>query len=190
VKNLTHFVAVLALGASLASVACDKGTTGAAPAGSGSAAAAAVSDKDLVAGDMAPDVELPLQDGSKVKLADKKGGIVLVYFYPKDDTPGCTAEAQGLRDNFDELKGLGVTVYGVSTQDADSHQAFIDKYDLPFPLVIDDGTVSKAFQVPSKLGFLARQSFLIGKDGKILKVWRDVDARAHAAEVLAAAKAG
>jgi peroxiredoxin Q/BCP len=179
----------LFLACALSLAGCDQ-TAGTVATGGGAASGiAAGASGELAAGAMAPEVTLPLHDGTKVQLSDKRGSLVLVYFYPKDDTPGCTAEAQGLRDNFEELQKLGVNVYGVSTQDAESHQAFIDKYDLPFPLVIDDGTVSKAFQVPSKLGFLARQSFLIGKDGKLVKVWREVDARQHAADVLAAARA-
>ena len=141
-------------------------------------------------GDSAPDVTLTLHDGKSVKLSDSRGNLVFLYFYPKDDTPGCTVEAQGLRDSYDELTKAGVKVFGVSLQDATSHQAFIDKHDLPFPLVVDaDGAVAKAFDVPVKGEYAARHSFLIGKDGKLLKVWREVTPDGHAAEVLAAAKA-
>lgn len=141
-------------------------------------------------GDEAPDVELTLHDGKTVKLTALEGELVFIYFYPKDDTPGCTVEAQGLRDSYEALTAAGVKVFGVSLQDAESHQAFIDKHELPFPLVVDaDGAVAKAFDVPVKGEYAARHSFLVGKDGKLAKVWRDVTPDGHAAEVLAAAKA-
>jgi peroxiredoxin Q/BCP len=143
----------------------------------------------LAAGDAAPAITMTLQDGKTVELASLKGKQVLVYFYPKDDTPGCTVEAQGLRDAFTDLQAAGVQVYGVSTQDAASHAAFIDKHDLPFPLVVDSGgEVAKAFRVPVKGEYASRQSFLIGTDGKIKKVWLQVKPDAHAAEVLSAAR--
>src|SRR5262249_34464331 len=143
----------------------------------------------LKAGDAAPDIAVKLQDGKEVKLSSLAGKMVLIYFYPKDDTPGCTIEAQGLRDGWADIQAAGLVVYGVSMQDADSHKAFIDKYKLPFPLVVDtDGAVAKAFHVPVKGAYASRQSFLIGKDGKIKQVWLDVDPKEHAASVIAAAK--
>jgi peroxiredoxin Q/BCP len=143
----------------------------------------------LKAGDPAPDVTFKLHDGKEVKLSSLKGKQVLVYFYPKDDTPGCTAQAQGLRDGWADLQAAGLVVYGVSTQGAQSHQAFIDKYQLPFPLVVDeDGAVAKAFRVPLRNSYAARQSFLIGADGKIKQAWLEVDPKEHAATVIAAAK--
>jgi len=155
-----------------------------------STATASSSASPLTEGDPAPDVTFTLHDGKEVKLAELKGELVFVYFYPKDDTPGCTVEAQGLRDSYQELVAAGVKVFGVSLQDAESHRAFIDKHELPFPLVVDgSGVVAKAFDVPVKGEYAARQSFLIGKDGKVVKVWRDVTPNGHAAEVLAAAKA-
>lgn len=145
--------------------------------------------KPLEAGDPAPDITFKLTDGKEVKLSSLAGKQVLVYFYPKDDTPGCTAQAQGLRDGWTELQAAGLEVYGVSTQDAESHKAFIEKHNLPFPLVVDeDGAVAKAFRVPMRLSFAARQSFLIGKDGKIKQVWLEVDPKEHASTVIAAAK--
>jgi peroxiredoxin Q/BCP len=145
--------------------------------------------KPLEVGDAAPNIKWKLQDGKEVDLASLKGKQVLVYFYPKDDTPGCTVEAQGLRDGWAELQAAGLEVYGVSTQDAQSHHSFIDKHKLPFPLVVDtDGSVAKAFRVPLRGSFAARQSFLIGKDGKIKHVWLDVDPKEHTATVIAAAK--
>lgn len=141
------------------------------------------------AGEAAPDFELRDQDGELHAIEDYRGKWVALYFYPKDDTPGCTVEAQGLRDSYEQLTEAGVTVFGVSLQDADSHKAFIDKHDLPFPLVVDaGGDVAKAFDVPVKGEYASRHSFLIGKDGKLVKVWREVTPDGHAAEVLAAAK--
>ncbi|PKN54234.1 MAG: peroxiredoxin [Deltaproteobacteria bacterium HGW-Deltaproteobacteria-14] len=139
----------------------------------------------MAAGDPAPDVTLTLTDGTRVALASLKGKRVLIYFYPKDDTPGCTAEAKGIRDAWPDLQAAGLAVYGVSTQDADSHQAFIDKYSLPFPLAVDDGALADAFQVPRRFGLTARQSFLVGVDGELEHVWREVSAATHAADVLA-----
>lgn len=145
--------------------------------------------KPLAIGDAAPDITLKLHDGKEVRLSSLQGKQVLVYFYPKDDTPGCTVEAQGIRDGWADIQAAGLEVYGVSMQDADSHKAFIDKYSLPFPLVVDtDGSVAKAFRVPTKLTFASRQSFLIGKDGKIKQVWLEVNPKEHAAAILAAAK--
>jgi peroxiredoxin Q/BCP len=163
--------------------------SGAAPTAATSAAATDSKVEPLKVGDAAPDITLTLQDGKAVKLSSLAGKQVLVYFYPKDDTPGCTIEAQGLRDGWADLQASGLEVYGVSGQDAASHQAFIDKHSLPFPLVVDtDGAVSKAFHVPMRGTFAARQSFLIGKDGKIKQVWLEVNPKEHAAAVLAAAK--
>ncbi|WP_218920260.1 peroxiredoxin [Chondromyces crocatus] len=143
----------------------------------------------LKAGDPAPDVTLKLHDGKEVKLSSLAGKQVLVYFYPKDDTPGCTVQAEGLRDGWTDIQAAGLEVFGVSTQGAESHTAFIDKYKLPFPLVVDeDGAIARAFGVPVRGVFASRQSFLIGKDGKIKSTWREVDPKEHAATVLAAAK--
>lgn len=110
-------------------------------------------------------------------------GLTLVYFYPKADTPGCTAQACSLRDSFAGLKARGVQVVGVSEDNANAQKKFREKYQLPFTLVADaDGQVAKAFGVPTFLGFTKRQSFLI-KDGKV--VWRDlsVSPKTHVAEV-------
>ena len=197
-KRPTLFSPVLFLAAlTLGGAACD-GEQKSAPAGSASGQPAATTPDPkgattdaLKPGDAAPDVTFTLQDGKTLKLSSLAGKQVLVYFYPKDDTPGCTVEAQGLRDGWADIQAAGLEVYGVSTQDADSHKAFIDKQKLPFPLVVDtDASVAKAFRVPLRGTFAARQSFLVGKDGKIKQVWLDVDPKAHAAAVIAAAKSG
>lgn len=191
----THLSALATVALALASAACNEPTSAptptAAPAQSGQPAAAhdAQQPASLKAGDAAPDVTFKLQDGKEVKLSSLQGKQVLVYFYPKDDTPGCTKQAEGLRDGWADIQAAGVEVFGVSTQDAQSHQAFIDKYKLPFPLVVDvDGSVAKAFRVPLRNQYAARQSFLIGKDGKIKQVWLEVDPKEHAPTVIAAAK--
>ena len=152
-------------------------------------AAPAAPSAALAVGDAAPDLTLALHDGRQVALSSLRGKSVLVYFYPKDDTPGCTIEAQGLRDGWADIQAAGLEVFGVSTQDATSHQAFIDKHSLPFPLVVDpEGKVAEAFRVPLRGGMAARQSFLIGPDGKIKQVWLQVNPQEHAATVIAAAK--
>jgi peroxiredoxin Q/BCP len=185
----SRFVMLFAV-ALLVFPACNNNNTAPAPAAASAKAPAEASEtKSLAAGDAAPDVTLKLHDGKEVRLSNLAGKQVLVYFYPKDDTPGCTVEAQGLRDGWEDIKAAGLEVYGVSMQDADSHKAFIDKYNLPFPLVVDtDGAVAKAFRVPTRMTFASRQSFLIGKDGKIKQVWLEVNPKEHAGAILAAAK--
>src|SRR5438067_1018772 len=93
----------------------------------------------LEAGDRAPAFSLPDQDGKIHRLADYKGQMVVLYFYPKDETPGCTAEACSFRDNEPAIKAQGAVVLGVSTDDAGSHQRFREKHELPFPLLVDEG---------------------------------------------------
>jgi peroxiredoxin Q/BCP len=158
-------------------------TTAAAPA------ADPASTTQLKEGDDAPKVSFTLQDGKTVSLDSLKGKQVAVYFYPKDDTPGCTVEAQGIRDQWEAFEKAGIQVFGVSLQDAASHSAFIEKHKLPFDLVVDpDQSVPKAFGVPVRDNqYAARHTFLIGADGKIKKVWREVNPKEHAKELLDAA---
>ena len=115
------------------------------------------------------------QDGGNVSFANVyKKGITLVYFYPKAGTPGCTAEACSLRDNYDDLRAKGIQIIGVSEDKADAQKKFQDKYKLPFTLIADtDGAVAKAFGVPTMMGLAKRQSFIV-KDGKI--AWLDLSA--------------
>ena len=138
-------------------------------------------------GQPAPDVQLAFHDGSGTMLSALKGKHVVLYFYPKDDTPGCRIEAQGFRDHHKALTDAGIKVFGVSMQGAASHRAFIEKERLPFSLVVDDGSVAKAFGVPVLGEFASRQTILIGPDGIVKKVWRSVSPSGHAEEVLAAA---
>lgn len=145
----------------------------------------------LKVGDAAPQAESLDQDGRPVSLRQLYGsGWTLVYFFPKADTPGCTAEACSLRDAFADLARKGVTVVGVSADTPKEQKAFRDKYHLPFTLLADsDKHVIRAFGVPTTLGFASRQSFLV-KDGKI--VWRDLHAstKQQAADILKAVSAG
>ncbi|MEY4549028.1 MAG: hypothetical protein RL685_5223 [Pseudomonadota bacterium] len=142
-------------------------------------------------GDPAPAVKLTLQNGNTIDLAGLKGKQVAVYFYPKDDTPGCTVEAQGIRDQWEAFQKAGIEVFGVSMQDAASHTAFIEKHKLPFNLVVDaDKKVTESFGVPVRGGeFASRHTFLIGADGNIKQVWREVTPAEHARQVLEAAGA-
>jgi len=141
----------------------------------------------LEVGDTAPDVGNLNQDGEVVALGELyPTGLVLVYFYPKADTGGCTAQACSLRDEYEALTDLGITVVGVSTDTTEDQKAFQEKYNLPFILLADtDQKVVKAFGVPANGGMAARQAFLI-QDGVI--VWRDLTASTseQAADVLAA----
>lgn len=141
-------------------------------------------------GDKAPAFSLPDQDGAEHRLADQKGKWTLLYFYPKDDTPGCTREACALRDSFPEFKKLGIDVFGVSTDSVQSHQKFALKFGLPFTLLADDqkkavadyGVGAKALGIP--LPFPSRTSFLIDPDLTIAKVYDKVKPEEHAQEVL------
>src|SRR6478672_2722952 len=139
----------------------------------------------LAVGTPAPEVVGTDAKGTTFKLSAQKGKFAIVYFYPKDDTPGCTKEACAFRDAFDKFVAAGVTIFGVSHDAEPSHKAFMQKYTLPFPLVADpSGAVTKAYHVPSTLGFDKRVTFLVGPDGKIVKVYPDVDPGVHAKELL------
>lgn len=145
-------------------------------------------------GSKAPSFTLTSDDGTKVKLADLKGSIVVLYFYPKDDTPGCTKEACAFRDRENELTKHGVKVLGVSPDDKDSHAAFHDKFNLNFPLLADkDHKVAEkygAWREKNMYGKVSmgiqRSTFLIDADGKIAKVWKRVQVDGHDAKVLEA----
>ena len=148
----------------------------------------------LAPGSPAPHFSLPGGSGNTVSLADFAGkSIVLVYFYPKDDTPGCTKEACSLRDSWSALQTAGVVVLGISRDGAESHAAFASKYKLPFELLTDaDHAVHVAYgawgQNPNPIWGVGplRKSFLIGKDGNILHVFDKVDTEHHADQVLKA----
>jgi len=137
-------------------------------------------------GDTAPLIQGKDQDGKEWKLADVVGKkVVLLYFYPKDDTPGCTKEACGFRDRIAELKQDNVEVVGVSFDSPESHQKFISKYNLNFPLLADtDGTIADAYGVRMAGKNMARRtSFLIGLNGKIVHVTDTMSADTHLSEM-------
>jgi peroxiredoxin Q/BCP len=168
----------------LAAVACSR-TQSEAPAPAGSAVAAATG--VLPAGAPAPNVTFALHTGEKLSLSSLRGKPVVVYFYPKDDTPGCTVEAQEIRDLYTELKATGAVVIGVSTDAADSHRAFAEKHALPFLLASDTSfELAKAFGVPLKNDRTTRVSFVIGADGRIKRSFPEVTPKGHAAQLLAA----
>jgi peroxiredoxin Q/BCP len=172
-------------------LACDKGDTAKDGASPTASVVPALEAKPPAEGDAAPRVTFKLQDGKTTSVADYAGKYLVVYFYPKDDTPGCTTEALGFRDSYKELQAFDVQVLGVSTQDAASHQAFMSKHELPFPLVVDsDESVAKAFGVPVRLGIAARQTFLIGPGGELVKIWRDVKPEEQAQAILDLVVAG
>lgn len=139
----------------------------------------------IAEGDAAPDFTAPDQDGNPVSLSDVSGRVVL-YFYPKDDTPGCTKEACSLRDSIEALEeDAGVTVIGVSADTVDSHAAFRDKYELPFTLLADpDKEIIEQYGVKGRLGTAKRVTFLID-EGVVEHVFRDVDPASHAEQILA-----
>lgn len=139
-------------------------------------------------GTVAPDFTAKNQNGKQIHLADYRGKFVLLYFYPKDDTPGCTKEACTFRDHYAEIKKMNTVIFGISRQDEQSHQKFIARHSLPFDLLVDsDGKIGEAYGVKTIpiLGFLRRRSVLIGPDGKVLRYYGDVDPARHADEVIA-----
>ena len=150
----------------------------------------------LNAGDKAPDFSMPTDGGGTVSLKGLKGKKVVLYFYPKDDTPGCTKEACGFRDSLPDFTGADAEIIGVSKDSVAKHDKFKAKHDLPFTLASDeDGSVCEAFgtwveksMYGRKYMGIDRATFLIGADGKIAQVWRKVKVPGHVEEVLEAAK--
>lgn len=146
---------------------------------------------ELKPGDAAPRFSLPDQTGKTVSSDALKGKTYFVYFYPKDDTPGCTTEACQLNDNLSQFQGLGVPVIGISADDAASHQAFRAKYGLSFDLLSDaDRSVHRAYgawgERPGRGEGVIRSSFLVGPDGRVKRAWYFVKSDGHAVEVLEA----
>ena len=146
----------------------------------------------LKIGTIAPDFELLDQDGKSHTLSGYIGNFVLIYFYPKDDTPGCTKEACSLRDDFPNFKKLKAKVFGISADSVKSHKKFAEKYDLPFTLLSDEkkSVLKKYKAIGEKSMFgktflgIKRMSYLIDKEGKIVKVYEHVKPEVHAEEVL------
>ena len=147
----------------------------------------------LKAGDPAPDFEAVLDNGDKVSLSQFKGKNVVLYFYPKDNTPGCTREACDFRDNISSLEEKNTVVLGVSPDSVKSHQKFKDKFDLPFPLISDEAKdVAQAFGVwrekkmygKTRMG-IVRSTFIIGPDGLISKAYDSVKVAGHVEDIIA-----
>jgi peroxiredoxin Q/BCP len=144
--------------------------------------------KRVAVGDHAPDFTLPDQNGTPVRLSDLlKDSAVVLYFYPKDDTPGCTAEACSFRDQYAIFKDAGAEVVGVSSDTAESHQKFAEKHRLPFVLVSDgDGALRKRYGVPTTFGLLpGRVTYIIGRDGVVRHIFSSqMQAEKHVSEAL------
>ena len=146
----------------------------------------------LKAGDIAPDFESIDQDGNPIKLSDFKGKKVILYFYPKDNTPGCTAESCNLRDNYDMLQKNGYIVLGVSSDNEKSHRKFIDKHELPFSLIADTdksvhekfGTWGEKSMYGKKYMGTLRTTFVIDENGKIEEVIEKVKTKDHTAQIV------
>jgi thioredoxin-dependent peroxiredoxin len=150
----------------------------------------------LKAGDIAPSIEAVDQFGNRISLKDLAGSKVILYFYPKDDTPGCTAEACSLRDSNSILLEKGFKIIGVSADNAKSHVKFTEKYNLTFPLIPDtDKKVIQDYGVWGRKKFMGREydgilrtTFVISEDGHILKIFEKVDTKDHADQILSEIK--
>ena len=142
------------------------------------------------AGDHAPDFEGPTTEGKTLGLKDFLGKKnVVLYFYPKDDTPGCTKEACSFRDNLQPIRSLGAEIIGVSVDSVESHKKFSTKFSLPFPLISDkEKRIATAYGVLRVTGTTNRVTFIIDKNGKIAKIFPKVDVSKHTEEVVAAIK--
>ncbi len=146
----------------------------------------------LKPGDLAPDFSLPDAQGNTISLTDLRGKRVVLYFYPRDNTPGCTKEACSFRDSYSEFEGQDIVVLGVSTDNAKAHEKFATKYQLPFPLLVDEGgevaTAYESYGLKKFMGKeymgISRNTFVIDPDGKIEKVYKKVKPDNHASEIL------
>lgn len=138
----------------------------------------------------APEFRTQTTDGKTVNLRDYRGRKVVLYFYPKDDTPGCTVEACGLRDQYQKIRELGADVVGVSVDDTNSHRKFTEKFHLPFQLAADtDRTISKQYGVLNDKSNMSRRvTFIIDEQGKIQKIFETVKPQEHPQEVIDALK--
>jgi len=140
----------------------------------------------LAEGSPAPDFSAKASDGTAIQISALKGKPVVVYFYPKDETPGCTKEACAFRDAWDSLSKKGIVLIGISADTDESHKAFAQNHKLPFLLVSDtSGAIAQKFGVPVDHGYISRQSFVIGADGNLKKIYRTVDVTVHAGQIAA-----
>jgi len=148
-----------------------------------------IANDQVTTGDKAPEFELSDQNGQLHSLEDYRDQWVVLYFYPKDETPGCTTEACEFRDNIFAYRDLNAQILGVSLDDVESHKAFAENHGLPFPLLADvDGTTATAYGVKTRMAgweVAKRQTFIIGPDGTIAKHYEKVKPAEHAQEVLA-----
>jgi|FLOH01.1.fsa_nt_gi thioredoxin-dependent peroxiredoxin len=141
---------------------------------------------ELKVGELAPDFSLSDQDGNVQTLSAYRGQKVVVYFYPKDDTPGCTKEACSIRDDFTMFQDARIIVFGISYDDAESHREFQAKYHLPFILLSDtDKSVSKSYESQGMF-FASRKTFLIDENGILVKIYENVDVSTHGKDIIAA----
>lgn len=139
----------------------------------------------LTVGTPAPGFTVKDTQGNSVSLSDYAGKTVVLYFYPKDDTPGCTKEACSFRDNYTAYQGKDIAVFGVSMDDVASHQKFTDKFNLPFPLLADvDGTLTQSYGVDGG-GYSKRVTYVIDGAGQIIRVYDSVKTDTHATDILA-----
>ena len=139
----------------------------------------------LKPGTLAPDFEGTNQDGAPIRLRDFRGRPVVLYFYPEDDTPGCTREACAFRDDIDAFRANGAAVLGISVQDETSHRMFRDKYNLTFDLVADsDKRITQAYNALGPFGVAKRITYVIGPNGTILAAYRRIDPKSHSKEAL------
>ncbi len=156
-------------------------------------ATAQAEEKEMTVGSPAPDFSLVDQNGEARTLANYRQRWVVLYFYPKDDTPGCTTEACKFRDDYAAVQRLDADILGVSIDSRESHAAFSKKYNLPFPLLADpDGAVAKRYGAlwgVWPLKFARRHTFLIDPQGRIARIYREVDPKTHSREVIADLKA-
>ncbi len=145
------------------------------------------------AGELAPDFELPSDTRQLIRLSTLRGSAVVLYFYPRDDTPGCTTQACGFRDAYADYRQNAVQVIGISPDGVASHAKFRDKFSLPFPLLADEGhAVASAYGVWGPKTFMGRTyegvlrtTFLIGPDGRLLRIYENVKPEGHSAQILA-----
>ena len=136
-------------------------------------------------GQRLPNIEFTTESGEKLSTGDLSGQKTVLYFYPKDDTPGCTREACAFRDRMDDYQGAGIKVYGVSLDSPESHRQFREKHNLNFPLLTDEGgRASEALGVLGERGYANRVTFLLDRDGTIARVYPEVSPETHADEIL------
>jgi len=146
----------------------------------------------LKKGDKAPDFKGTDQDGNEISLKDYTGKKLVLYFYPKDNTPGCTAEACDLRDNFNRFESMGYKIVGVSKDSEKTHKGFIEKFNLPFPLISDrDAEILKAYEAWGRKKFMGREydgiirkTFVIDEEGIIADIIEKVDTKAHSKQII------